>query len=45
MILREFLESGKVTPVIDRMFPVGETPPALGHVGTGHARGKLVITI
>jgi len=34
-----------VTPVIDRTYRLSETPEALGYVGEGHARGKVVITI
>ncbi len=44
-VLRELLESGKVTPVIDRTYPLSETPEAMGYVGDGHARGKVVITV
>jgi NADPH:quinone reductase-like Zn-dependent oxidoreductase len=43
--LSELIESGKVTPVIDKTFPLAETPAALSHVGERHAQGKVVITI
>ena len=43
--LRELLQAGKVTPVIDRTFPLGEVPEAIGHMVAGHGRGKVVITI
>ncbi len=43
--LKEFIEAGKVTPVIDRTFPLSETPAAMAHVGAGHAQGKTVITV
>jgi NADPH:quinone reductase-like Zn-dependent oxidoreductase len=43
--LRELLEAGKVTPVIDRKFPLSEAPEALTYLGKGHARGKVVITV
>jgi len=43
--LRELLEAGSVTPVIERRFPLDEVPEALGYVGAGHARGKVVITV
>ncbi|CAA9364425.1 MAG: hypothetical protein AVDCRST_MAG93-7857 [uncultured Chloroflexia bacterium] len=33
------------TPVIDRAYPLSETPEAIGHVGGGHARGKIAITV
>jgi NADPH:quinone reductase-like Zn-dependent oxidoreductase len=43
--LKELVESGKVTPVIDRTYPLSETPEAFGHVGEGHAQGKTIITV
>ena len=43
--LRELLESGKVSPVIDRTYPLSEAPEALTYLGEGHARGKVVITV
>jgi NADPH:quinone reductase-like Zn-dependent oxidoreductase len=45
VLLKELAESGKLTPVIDRTYPLSETPRALGYVGEGHARGKVVITM
>ena len=45
MILRDLLESGKITPAIDRTYPLGQTPAAIRHVQEGRARGKVVITI
>ena len=43
--LKELIEAGKVTPVIDRTYPLSETPEAIGYVGEGHARAKVVITV
>jgi NADPH:quinone reductase-like Zn-dependent oxidoreductase len=43
--LRELIETGKVTPVIDRTYPLSETRQAIDHVGTGHARGKVVVAV
>jgi NADPH:quinone reductase-like Zn-dependent oxidoreductase len=43
--LRELIEAGKVTPVIDRTYPLGETRQAIDHVGGGHARGKIVVAV
>ena len=43
--LKEFVEAGKVTPVIDKTYPLSETAEAVGHVGQGHAQGKTVITV
>ena len=45
VVLKKLIESGKVTPVIDRTYPLSETPEAMGYVGEGHARGKVVITV
>ena len=45
VVLRELIESGKVTPVIDRTYPLSETRQAIDHVGGGHARGKVVVTV
>ena len=43
--LKELIESGKVTPVIDRAYPLAESAEALGYVGEGHSRGKVVVTV
>ena len=38
-------DAGKVTPVIDRIYPLSQTAAAMDYVGTGHARGKVVISV
>ena len=43
--LVELIEAGKVTPVIERTYPLSEVDHALDHVGMGHARGKVAITV
>src|SRR2546430_16326344 len=43
--MKELLEADKVTPVIDRRYPLGETAEALRYLEEGHARGKVVITV
>jgi NADPH:quinone reductase-like Zn-dependent oxidoreductase len=43
--LRELLEAGKLTPVVDRTFPLPEAPEAIRHLLRGHVRGKVVITV
>jgi NADPH:quinone reductase-like Zn-dependent oxidoreductase len=43
--LKDLIESGSVTPVIDRTYPLSETAVALDHVGGRHTRGKTVITV
>lgn len=42
--LNTLLESGKVTLVIDRCYPLREVPEAIRYLETGHARGKVVVT-
>jgi len=43
VLLRRLVESGKLKPVIDRIYGLTETPEALKYVGEGHVRGKVVI--
>ena len=45
MTLTEFIEDGKVTPVIDRSYPFEEIPAAVKYQEEGHAAGKVVIAI
>jgi NADPH:quinone reductase-like Zn-dependent oxidoreductase len=45
LVLKEMIEAGKMTPVIERTYPLSETSQAIGNVGEGHARGKVVITL
>jgi NADPH:quinone reductase-like Zn-dependent oxidoreductase len=43
--LSEFIEAGKVAPVIDRTYPLSDAPEAFRYLDEGHARGKVVITV
>jgi NADPH:quinone reductase-like Zn-dependent oxidoreductase len=43
--LRELLASGKVRPVIERVYPFAQLADALEYMGEGHARAKLVVTL
>jgi len=43
--LKELIEAGKVTPVIDRTYSLSEVPAAIRYLAEGHARGKVVITV
>jgi NADPH:quinone reductase-like Zn-dependent oxidoreductase len=43
--LRELIESGQVTPAIDRTYPLGDTPAAIQRLKDGLALGKLVIAV
>jgi NADPH:quinone reductase-like Zn-dependent oxidoreductase len=45
VVLKELIEAGKVTPVIDRTYPLSETPEAFRYLEEDHARGKVVITV
>lgn len=45
VFLKDLVEAGRVTPVIDRSYPLDRAPEALGYAGKGHARGKIVITM
>jgi NADPH:quinone reductase-like Zn-dependent oxidoreductase len=45
IVLKELIESGKVTPVIDRTYPLSEVPEAIRYLEEGHAQGKVVITV
>ena len=44
-ILSRLIEAGKITPVIDRTYPLSEVPTAIRYLEGGHARGKVVITV
>ncbi len=43
--IKEFLEAGKIRPVIDRRYPFSAVPEAFRYFGEGHARGKVVIMV
>ena len=43
--VKELIEAGKVTPVIDKTYPLSEVPEAIGYVGEGQVQGKVVITV
>lgn len=45
VVLTELIESGKITPVIDRTYPLTDAAQAIRYLEQGHARGKVVITI
>jgi NADPH:quinone reductase-like Zn-dependent oxidoreductase len=44
-LIAELLQSGKLTPVIDRSYPLTEVQEAIRYLEQGHARGKVVITV
>jgi NADPH:quinone reductase-like Zn-dependent oxidoreductase len=43
--MNELLEAGKVTPLIDRQYPLSELSQAMSHFAEGHPHGKIVITV
>jgi|SRR5262245_3052635 len=45
LVLTELIESGKVTPVIDRTYPLAEAAEAIRYLAQGHSAGKIVITV
>jgi NADPH:quinone reductase-like Zn-dependent oxidoreductase len=45
VVMKDLIEAGKITPVIDRTVPLSEVPEAIRYLETGKARGKLVITV
>jgi NADPH:quinone reductase-like Zn-dependent oxidoreductase len=44
-VLRDLLEEGKLHPVVEHRYDLGETADALAHMGQGHAQGKLVVMV
>jgi NADPH:quinone reductase-like Zn-dependent oxidoreductase len=45
VVLKDLIEAGKVTPVIDRTYPLSEAPDAMRRLEDGHPAGKVVITV
>jgi NADPH:quinone reductase-like Zn-dependent oxidoreductase len=45
LVLKELIEAGKLTPVIDRTYPLGEASAAIRYLEAGHARGKIVVRV
>lgn len=43
--LRTLIEAGKLTPVVDRTFPLADAADAVRYLTEGHAKGKVVITV
>jgi NADPH:quinone reductase-like Zn-dependent oxidoreductase len=43
--LKELLEAGKVTPVIERTYSLSEVPEAIRYLEEGHTKGKVVISV
>ena len=45
IVLKELIEAGKITPVVDRAYPLSDVPDAIRYLREGRARGKVVITV
>jgi NADPH:quinone reductase-like Zn-dependent oxidoreductase len=45
LVLKDLIEAGKVKPVIGATYPLSDVPDAMRELGTGHGRGKVVITV
>ena len=45
VLMKDLLEGGEITPVIDRTYPLSEVPEAIRYLEEGHARGKVVVTV
>ncbi len=45
MTLKELIEAGKVTPVVDRTYPLSDAADAIRYLERGHAGGKVVVTV
>ena len=45
LVLKELIEAGKITPVIDATYALSDTGRGLAHVGEGHAQGTVVISV
>ena len=43
-ILKELLKAGKLTPIIDRTYPLSKVPEAMHYMQEEHAHGKIIIT-
>lgn len=44
-ILADLMQAGKVTPVIDKTYPLAQIADAIRYLEEGHARGKVVIAV
>jgi NADPH:quinone reductase-like Zn-dependent oxidoreductase len=45
LVLKQLIEAGDITPVVDRSYPLSEVPAAIAYLRSGKARGKVVITV
>jgi NADPH:quinone reductase-like Zn-dependent oxidoreductase len=45
LLMKGLIEAGKVRPIIDKVYPLGETAAAFRYLGKGHARGRVVVRV
>jgi NADPH:quinone reductase-like Zn-dependent oxidoreductase len=45
IVLKDLLATGKIAPIVDRRYPLGNVAEAIAYLEAGHARGKVVITV
>jgi NADPH:quinone reductase-like Zn-dependent oxidoreductase len=45
MALKDLLETGRIKPFVERTYPLAQIAEAMHHLGTGHAQGKIVISM
>lgn len=45
VVLKKLIEAGKVTPILNRTYPLTRAAEAVDHIGQGHAQGKVAITV
>jgi NADPH:quinone reductase-like Zn-dependent oxidoreductase len=45
VVLKELIEARKITPVIDKTYPLSDVREAIRYLETGQVRGKVVITV
>jgi len=44
-VLRDMVENGKIKPIVEKVYPLTQIKEAMRHLGTGHAKGKIVVKI
>lgn len=45
LVLKDLLETGKIKPFVEKTYPLTRIADAMRHLGTGHAQGKIVVTM
>ena len=45
LFLNEMFESGQIKPVVEKIFPLEKISEAMHHLGTGHAKAKIIVTM